>query len=69
MNKLSKQAAGLPTAKQILAFIESSHEPAGKREIAKAFGLRGAEKIALKTLLKDMTDEGLVDLAPGRAFH
>jgi ribonuclease R len=69
LNKSPKHAPGLPTPKQILAFIENSHEPAGKREIAKAFGLRGAEKIALKSLLKDMTDEGLVDLAPGRAFH
>ncbi len=60
---------GLPTRKQILAFIESSEQPAGKREIAREFGLRGAEKIALKTLLRDMTDEGLVNLEPGRAFH
>lgn len=50
-------------------FITESDQPAGKREIAKAFGLKGAEKIALKALLKDMTDEGLVDTAPGRAFH
>jgi ribonuclease R len=60
---------GLPTRKQILAFIEQSKEPAGKREISRAFGLKGSEKIALKALLRDMTDEGLVDLAPGRAFH
>ena len=43
--------------------------PAGKREIARAFALHGADKIALKTLLKDMADEGLIDSAPGRAFH
>lgn len=60
---------GLPSREQILGFIQSSNEPAGKREIAREFGLRGNEKIALKALLKDMTDEGLVDMAPGRAFH
>jgi ribonuclease R len=60
---------GLPTREQILEFIQSSKDPAGKREIAREFGLRGNEKIALKALLKDMTDEGLVDMAPGRAFH
>ncbi len=59
----------MPSRKQILDFVESSDQPAGKREIARAFGLQGAEKIALKALLRDMTDEGLVDLAPGRAFH
>jgi ribonuclease R len=64
-----KRPAGLPSREQILDFITSSDSPAGKREIARAFGLQGAEKIALKALLKDMADEGLIDSAPGRAFH
>ena len=59
----------IPSRKQILEFIEQSDQPAGKREIAKAFGLRGPNKIALKALLKDMADEGLIDSSPGRAFH
>ena len=61
--------SGLPGREQILEFITSSPGPAGKREIARAFGLQGADKIALKALLKDMADEGLIDQAPGRAFH
>ncbi len=60
---------GLPSHQQILDFIAASDQPAGKREIARAFGLHGADKIALKALLKDMADEGLIDSAPGRAFH
>jgi ribonuclease R len=60
---------GLPTREQIVEFITTSPTSAGKREIAKAFGLNGADKIALKSLLKDMADEGLIDSAPGRAFH
>ena len=60
---------GLPSSKQILKFIEESGSPAGKREIARAFGLHGHDKIMLKALLKDMADEGLIDSAPGRAFH
>ena len=60
---------GLPTSKQILEFIETSGQPAGKREIARAFNLKGNDKVALKALLKDMADEGLIDSAPGRAFH
>jgi len=61
--------AGLPTSQQVLDFIAASGQPAGKREIARAFGLHGAEKIALKRLLADMADEGLIDASPGRAFH
>ena len=64
-----KRSAGLPSRKQILDFIASSDQPAGKREIARAFGLSGQTKIDLKRLLKDMADEGLIDSAPGRAFH
>jgi ribonuclease R len=60
---------GLPSREQILEFISTSETSAGKREIARAFGLHGADKIALKSLLKDMADEGLIDSAPGRAFH
>jgi ribonuclease R len=61
--------AGLPTRQQILDFIASSDQPAGKREIARAFGLSGQDKIGLKVLLRDMADEGLIDSSPGRAFH
>ncbi len=66
---MAKRVPGLPTREAILEFITTSDVPAGKREIAKAFGLHGADKIMLKTLLKDMADEGLIDSAPGRAFH
>jgi ribonuclease R len=61
--------AGMPSRQQVLDFIASSKEPAGKREIARAFGLKGNEKIVLKALLKDMADEGLLDIGPARAFH
>lgn len=63
-----KPAHGLPTREQVLDFIQSSPTPAGKREIARAFGLKGQEKIALKKLLRDMADEGLID-GKKTAFH
>ena len=66
---MPKPRPGLPTRQQILDFIASSDVPAGKREIARAFALSAQDKIALKALLKDMADEGLIDSAPGRAFH
>jgi ribonuclease R len=69
MAKKPKQQGDLPTRQQILDFIASSDDPAGKRELARAFGLKGNEKIALKQLLRDMGDEGLIDAGPGRAFH
>ena len=64
-----KPSPGLPSRKQILDFISASDQPAGKREIARAFGLKGNDKIALKKLLNDMGDEGLIETSRGRAFH
>lgn len=59
---------GLPSRQQVLNLIAESAEPVGKREIAKAFGLKGQEKIELKALLRDMADEGLID-GNRTAFH
>jgi len=58
----------LPTREQILEFLQTSDHIVGKREIAKAFGLKGQEKITLKRLLKDMAEEGLID-GKRTAYH
>lgn len=63
------RSAGLPSRDEILKFIEGAATPVGKREIARAFGLHAQDKILLKSLLKDMADEGLIDIGPARAFH
>lgn len=73
MGRMTKQnktgrPQGLPSKEQIIEFIQSSDRPAGKREIAKAFGIKGQEKIALKKRLKDMAEEGLID-GKKTAFH
>ena len=37
----NRRRQGMPSKEQILEFIQTSDTPAGKREIAKAFGLKG----------------------------
>ena len=59
---------GLPGKEQVLEFIRTADGLVGKREIARHFGLKGQEKIALKALLKDMAEEGLID-GKKSAFH
>ncbi|MEM7192425.1 MAG: RNB domain-containing ribonuclease, partial [Pseudomonadota bacterium] len=56
----SARKAGLPSKKEILEFLETSEAKAGKREIARAFGIKGADRIGLKALLREMTNEGLL---------
>ncbi|MDQ7246773.1 ribonuclease R [Dongia sedimenti] len=56
-----KKAAPFPTKEQVLAFIRESPTPIGKREIARAFHLKGSDRIPLKALLKELERDGAVD--------
>ncbi len=50
----------LPSREQVLAFIADSNGEVGRRDIARAFGLSGADRAALKPLLRDLVDEGVL---------
>ncbi len=60
MTEQGGRAPGLPTRAQVLRFIETADGKVGKREIARAFGVSGADRAALKRLLRDMADDGVV---------
>ncbi|MFN0217542.1 MAG: ribonuclease R [Hyphomicrobium sp.] len=49
---------GIPSKAQIVEFLNSQTGKAGKREIARAFGVTGGAKIALKRRLGEMAEEG-----------
>jgi ribonuclease R len=48
----------LPSKDEILRFIRGAQEKVGKREIARAFGVRGGARLGLKRLLTELADEG-----------
>ena len=50
----------VPPREVLLRFIADHPEKASKREISKAFGLKGEERVELKDLLRDLEDEGLL---------
>lgn len=50
----------LPSREEILEFIQRSEVKVGKREIAKAFGIKGQYRVQLKALLRQMTEDGLL---------
>ncbi len=59
--KISRtDGSSLPTKQEIIDFIKDSPRKVGKREIARAFGVRGPNRGALRDLLKEMADEGLI---------
>ncbi|CCV07259.1 Ribonuclease R [Mesorhizobium metallidurans STM 2683] len=49
-----------PSRDEILRYIAENPDRSGKRDIAKAFALRGEDRIWLKDMLRDLQDEGLL---------
>jgi len=72
-------ADSLPSREDVLAFIARERAHAreqgqggplkiGKREIARAFNIKGGQRIALKQLLRQMQDEGAIEKR-GKSLH
>jgi ribonuclease R len=58
----SKQTSvPFPSREQLLAFIKDHAGQAGTREIARAFGLKNADRAELKRVLRGLADEGTVE--------
>lgn len=59
---------GFPSKEKILDFIRSSDSEVGKREIARAFKLKGQDRIQLKKILRQLTDDGLIEKGHGKSL-
>jgi ribonuclease R len=73
----SRPRPTFPSREEILAFVARQREAAGehgssskigKREIARAFDIKGDDRIALKHLLKELEDEGVIERR-GKRLH
>ena len=53
--------ADLPSRDEVLKFIAEQDGKVAKRDIAKAFNIKGADRIPLKRMLREMSAEGLLD--------
>ncbi len=58
----------IPTREQIVEYLDLNPNNASKRDIAKAFGIRGDDRIILKALLKEMEDDGSSSV-PARSIN
>ena len=58
-----------PTKQQILAFIGEQSGRVGTREIARAFGLKNADRVELKRTLRELADEGRVAQRKKKLHH
>lgn len=55
-----KNDRGFPDRAAIVAFIKANPGKVGTREIAREFGLKNADRIELKRMLRELADDGPV---------
>jgi ribonuclease R len=56
----SKHDNGFPARDAIVAFIRANPGKIGTREIAREFGLKNADRVELKRILRELADDGTV---------
>ena len=57
-----------PSPETILAFVRAQPGKVGTREIAREFGLKNADRVELKRILREFKDEGII-ATRGKALH
>ncbi|MEM9814557.1 MAG: RNB domain-containing ribonuclease, partial [Pseudomonadota bacterium] len=50
----------LPSPDELLSWIRDNPGDTSKREVARAFGIKGSDRVELKRMLKALEDEGLI---------
>jgi ribonuclease R len=63
-----KHDNGFPGRDAIVAFIRANPGKIGTREIAREFGLKNADRVELKRILRELADDGVV-AKRGRKIH
>jgi ribonuclease R len=63
-----KHDNGFPARDAIVAFIRANPGKIGTREIAREFGLKNADRIELKRILRELADEGTI-AKRGKKIH
>lgn len=66
---MAKKKAPFPDENQILDFIRENPGRASKREISRAFQVKGEDKIKLKKLLRKMTLDGKIEKPRGARLN
>lgn len=68
-DKHPRREPGLPTKEELRQFIHDSLEPLDKRDIARAFGIKGQERTLLRVMLRELAEEGGVEKNPTRTYR
>jgi len=69
LSRTRSKRAPFPSRQQILQYIQDSQRRVGRRDIARAFKLDSEQKRELKTVLREMQEEGVIERGRGRRVH
>lgn len=61
-----KKKAPIPSMDELMAYLSQQSGKVGKREVARAFGLKGDDKVVLKQMLKELKSDGQVFYDKGK---
>lgn len=61
-----KPSTRFPSKKDILTFINEADGTVARRDIARAFNVKGEARAKLRAILKEMDDDGAIDLKGGK---
>lgn len=61
-----KKKAPIPSMEELMAYLSQQSGKVGKREVARAFGLKGDDKVVLKQMLKELKSDGQVFYDKGK---
>lgn len=60
-----KTVVAAPTMDDVMAYLNSQSGPVSKKELARAFGVKGDNRVALKGLIKDLRANGMIQTERG----
>ncbi|MGH6618151.1 MAG: ribonuclease R, partial [Alphaproteobacteria bacterium] len=60
------KSAPLPSKRQLIEYVKESPDTPTRRDIARAFGIRGADRAWLRQVLRELEDDGLILRHKGR---
>ena len=61
MKKKSDATTAFPDRESIVAFVKAQPGEAGTRELARHFGLKNESRAALRRILRELADEGIIE--------
>lgn len=64
-----KKKTGLPTKQEIIAYLKTAGSEVARRDIARAFGVKGEARTELRRLLKEMDEGGDINLKGGKRIE